>query len=330
MIDILITKTVKVKIINFNVELYREKGYNCKIGDEIDVKIEDVSHHNKQQIELLCDECKTNKKLISVTSLYNQKCYEGGKYICPQCYKKILDSRKCEVCGSTHGTTLYLGKRYLCQKHKAQVRDYGRVKRTTKDPNEIRIYDTYAEFDTYNIEGEVNGTFKINLDIVDFVKTHKMYKHKDGYACYKFKDKNNKTKNMRLHRYVMRVHDKNDNETVVDHIDRDKSNNLRSNLRLVEYLDNIVNTGILCTNTSGHKGISWDKRSGKWEAYIHQHNKKISLGIYTDFDKAVEVREIAEVIYFGEKNPNYETLINKYIDNSKVKKYLLQKSNNKY
>ncbi len=320
----LITKSVKVKIINFNVNLYREKGYKCNIGDIIDVKVEDVSEHSKQKVKILCDECKEEIKEITIESLHKSKSYKNGQYVCEKCTNKILNNRKCEVCGSTHKVTNYLNQGILlCQRHQRMMRDRGEIRRTTKDKNEIRIYDDYAEFDTYNIKGVVNGTYKIDLDIVDFVKAHKLHKHKDGYACYKFKDKNGKTKNMRLHRYIMNVHDKPD-YLVVDHLNKDRKDDRRSNLRITDHLGNIVNTDLLCTNTSGHKGISWNKKANKWEAYIHQNNKKINLGRYTDYDRAVKVRELAEIIYFGNKNPEYNNLINKYINEPQIQNLLLK------
>lgn len=318
----LITETVNIKIINFNIDLYRSKGYNCKVGDLLEVKVEDVSIHSRGNVELLCDECNTNKKDVSICSLNTT--YKDGKYICSECTKKLLNDRKCSICGSTHKVTNYLNQGVLlCQRHQRQLREKGNIKRTINDSNEVRLFNDYLEFDTYDIKANVNGTFTADLDMKDFIKNHKLYKHKDGYACYKFKDENGKLKNMRFHRYVMGVHLEKENQSIIDHIDRNKSNNRRKNLRIATPKDNIVNRGMLTTNTSGHKGISWDKRKDKWEAYIHKNNRKISLGMYSDFDKAVQVREVAEIIYFGKNNPNYKRLIKTYINNKEIQNYLL-------
>ncbi|MCD3232524.1 HNH endonuclease (plasmid) [Clostridium botulinum] len=319
-----IDKVTKMKINNFNVDLYKGKGYQCNIGDTVNIDIKDVSAHSKNKIKIQCDKCKTNIKEITIASLHHSKSYQEGNYICYECKEKILPQMKCEVCGSTHKVTNYLNEgNLLCQRHQRILRKKGDIKRTIYDPNEIHIYEDYAEFDTYDINGDINGIFKIDLDVVNFVKSHKIYKHKDGYACYKFKDKNNKTKNMRLHRYIMNVHNAKDKSIIVDHINRDKQDNRRHNLRLATFKDNVVNTGMFSTNTSGHKGISWNKQRKTWEVYIHQYNKKIGLGYYKDYDKAVKVREIAEIIYFGSNNPEYNKLIKKYIDNPKIQHILL-------
>lgn len=54
-----------------------------------------------------------------------------------------------------------------------------------------------------------------------------------------------------------------------------------------------------CTNTSGRTGISLNKATGLWEAYIDKNYKRIRLGFHKDFNSAVKVREDAELLYFG-------------------------------
>jgi hypothetical protein len=52
-------------------------------------------------------------------------------------------------------------------------------------------------------------------------------------------------------------------------------------------------------NTSGHKGVWFDKSRGKWSAYINVHRKKIHLGRYTKIEDAIKARELAEDEYFA-------------------------------
>lgn len=52
-------------------------------------------------------------------------------------------------------------------------------------------------------------------------------------------------------------------------------------------------------NTSGHKGVSWDKYHGKWSATLNLHGKRITLGRFTDFESAVAAREEAEQKYYA-------------------------------
>ncbi len=51
-------------------------------------------------------------------------------------------------------------------------------------------------------------------------------------------------------------------------------------------------------NTSGHKGVWWDKSRELWLAYIHVHRKKVFLGRFPEYADAVKARELAEEQYF--------------------------------
>lgn len=51
-------------------------------------------------------------------------------------------------------------------------------------------------------------------------------------------------------------------------------------------------------NTSGVRGVTWDKETRKWYAYISVHRKRISLGRFKDFEDAVKARKAAEDEYF--------------------------------
>jgi hypothetical protein len=80
----------------------------------------------------------------------------------------------------------------------------------------------------------------------------------------------------------------------IDHLDRDKTNNKFSNLRLVSQQCNVRNCGNLKNNTSGVKGVHWDNRVGKWRATIVVLNKTKDLGYYNGFSNAVCARLMAE------------------------------------
>src|SRR4051812_9570503 len=54
----------------------------------------------------------------------------------------------------------------------------------------------------------------------------------------------------------------------IDHKDRDSLNNQRNNIRLATRNQNMWNIGIRSNNTSGYKGVSYHKQSGKFNARI--------------------------------------------------------------
>ena len=72
----------------------------------------------------------------------------------------------------------------------------------------------------------------------------------------------------------------------IDHIDGNKSNNCIENLRSVTREQNIQNTKLRKDNTSGIKGVCWDKRSNKWKVQIAVNKKNHFLGHFDSIDLA--------------------------------------------
>jgi len=88
--------------------------------------------------------------------------------------------------------------------------------------------------------------------------------------------------------------------SMIDHIDGDPRNNRLSNLRPATRAQNMMNMALLESNTSGFKGVSWDKSCGKYQAYITVDRRKKSLGFFSDKMLAAAARHAAEKKYFGE------------------------------
>ena len=86
---------------------------------------------------------------------------------------------------------------------------------------------------------------------------------------------------------------------IVDHIDRDKLNCQRANLRFTTKQQNTVNSGMWSNNTSGIKGVYWDKARNKWHAQIKVNQKTIGLGRFDTLELATTVRDNAARHYFG-------------------------------
>lgn len=85
-----------------------------------------------------------------------------------------------------------------------------------------------------------------------------------------------------LHRYLMRPPEGMD----VDHIDGDGMNNRRSNLRVATRHENACNQKIRAANTSGFKGVSFEKFTGRWAASICSNNKYKRIGRFDTVDEA--------------------------------------------
>ena len=69
----------------------------------------------------------------------------------------------------------------------------------------------------------------------------------------------------------------------VDHINRVKSDNRWSNLRPATRVDNMSNLGVAKNNTSGHRGVYWYSRDGRWAVRF----RKRHVGYYDTFEEAV-------------------------------------------
>ena len=111
----------------------------------------------------------------------------------------------------------------------------------------------------------------------------------EGYICIMVDQKFYKAHRLAwlyVHGYML--------ENQIDHIDRDPANNKIENLREVSQICNSRNCGNPKDNTSGVKGVSWNKRRGKWNAQIAINYHQFHLGRYDDFTEAVCARLAAE------------------------------------
>tara|TARA_R110000868_G_C10504686_1_gene731523 strand:+ start:54 stop:566 length:513 start_codon:yes stop_codon:yes gene_type:complete len=86
----------------------------------------------------------------------------------------------------------------------------------------------------------------------------------------------------------------------IDHIDGNQLNNKIENLRPATHSENMWNVGVKSNNTSGEKGVGWDKIKKRFVAYTFKNGKKIyaSPAYHNHFDTAVlAVRELRERIH---------------------------------
>lgn len=72
-----------------------------------------------------------------------------------------------------------------------------------------------------------------------------------------------------------------ENKKLVDHIDRNKSNDHVSNLRWATSSENAGNTSSRKDSSSKYKGVSFRKKIKKWEVSIKLNEKKQHLGFFT-------------------------------------------------
>ena len=81
----------------------------------------------------------------------------------------------------------------------------------------------------------------------------------------------------------------------IDHANQQRSDNRLCNLRLATRSQNNQNRRLETRNTSGIKGVCWDKRNGKWIAQLMVDKKNKFLGYYDNLFDAVCARKSAEI-----------------------------------
>lgn len=139
-------------------------------------------------------------------------------------------------------------------------------------------YDLTHEYGIgYTTKGEI---FYFDLEDYEKIKPYSWYASR-GYI----QTLSGKT-HISMHRFVLNA------SKIVDHINHNKSDNRKSNLRECTPAQNSM-------NRNGVAGITFDKLSNKWNAYIGINYKRINLGYFKVKQDAIEARKKAEKKYFG-------------------------------
>jgi len=101
-----------------------------------------------------------------------------------------------------------------------------------------------------------------------------------------------------VHRIIFLMHHGYLPDTI-DHIDGNPANNCIENLREATQQQNCYNSSTHGRNTSGHRGVSWSKVWGKWQAYVNANKKRKFLGYFEDLELAALVASEARDLYHG-------------------------------
>ncbi len=100
--------------------------------------------------------------------------------------------------------------------------------------------------------------------------------------------------------YMHRIINNTPNGLATDHINGNKLDNRKRNLRTCTLAENSKNRkSIQKNNTSGYKGVSIKKGTKKWRAVIRNSNKYIFLGYFSSKEEAVKIYNEAALKYHG-------------------------------
>jgi hypothetical protein len=147
---------------------------------------------------------------------------------------------------------------------------------------------------------------KGQVAIVDDEDYERLSKHKwrsnfskNTNSCYAIRHSpmvNGTRHTVPMHREVMNA---NPGETI-DHINHNTLDQRKENLRVCTVQQNQANRKMISTNTSGYKGVVWQRRHKKWRAQIRFNGKLIGLGYYDTALDAALTYDRAAVEYHGE------------------------------
>lgn len=144
-------------------------------------------------------------------------------------------------------------------------------------------------FEGENVYCYLDGELLFFTDDASVVE-HTWAKMANGYASTKVDGKQ-----VAAHRFISKPND----DELVDHINRNKKDNRKCNLRNTDKSVNAFNCKRRTTNKSGVTGVWYRKDTNKWCAEIKKDNKKISLGCYENIEDAVKARKKAEELYYA-------------------------------
>lgn len=128
-------------------------------------------------------------------------------------------------------------------------------------------------------------SFYIDKEDFEFVSNNYWHYLKDDYYL-------KSTKHGLMHRAIMK--DVLEEGMQVDHINRNRLDNRKINLRVVTQQENLQNKSVYKSNKSGYPGVKWNKKLGKWQVQITRNKKRVHLGVFDELQDAVVARKKAE------------------------------------
>ena len=139
----------------------------------------------------------------------------------------------------------------------------------------------YDFYDDYVIGYTSNGEpFIFDVEDYEKIKGIHWYINKSGYVVSTI---------YRQHRLIMDCPD----NMIVDHINHNKADNRKCNLRITTKSENSRNVALRKNNKSGVTGVYWSNHFNKWIAKIMIDKKESTLGMFDVFEEAARQLNVA-------------------------------------
>jgi hypothetical protein len=129
------------------------------------------------------------------------------------------------------------------------------------------------------------------IDTEDYEKLAKY-----NWMCHgRYARRVEKGQTIHMHRLLMNC----PNGFEVDHINRNRLDNRKSNLRIVTRQQNMCNKASYAESSSKYKGVSWHSKDRLWHAQIRVNHKINFIGAYEKEEVAAAAYNYNAQIYFG-------------------------------
>lgn len=148
-----------------------------------------------------------------------------------------------------------------------------------------RLNDDVKLFDNYGVLAVDGKEFFFDTEDLQILNSRKWYVDKDGYLASSYIYNGRRCFAM-FHRIIMNAQ----KGQVVDHINRNRADNRKVNLRCCSKFENNLNRGRRSTNMSGVIGVHYDSKRDKWIANITYDKRRIFIGRFISKDEAVRAR----------------------------------------
>lgn len=144
----------------------------------------------------------------------------------------------------------------------------------------------------------VNGGVAL-IDDEDYaiIKDHDWRCKPHGHTKYAYATRK-RYSGLAMHRLILGL---TDSKMYTDHRNHNGLDNRRSNLRIATLSQNHHNILFNKSNTSGYKGVCWDKTRNLWRAYIgFNGNKGITIGRFGSAIEAAKAYDAKAIELYGE------------------------------
>jgi hypothetical protein len=178
---------------------------------------------------------------------------------------------------------IFTKKSGLCQRHYQQVWKHGHTFKTIFEPNDFLVEDGTCKMVLRDMKQKVVGFALIDREDLGRCRSYKWHLHNRGYACASMDHKT-----ILLHDFILGIKD-------VDHVDRNKLNNRKANLRPASPSQNQANRVQMRIKGSRYKGVSWHTGAGKWRARVAGEH----LGLFESLEEAAKAYNSKAVEVYG-------------------------------